>query len=86
MSKAVRNAFCGFLSESSVEFKTNVRYSEYRLYQIADMICGFMFMELKFKRGAASSSDKLFADDYKNLRKRFMKKIHRLEVERRGLG
>ena len=86
VTRAVRNAFGECLAKGTVEFKTGVRYREYRLCQIADMICGFAFLDFKFANGLQNETDEMFADDHKNLRKRFLKKIARLELDRRGLA
>lgn len=60
---------------------SEVDYHDYRLAQIADMLCGFAFLDLKFKRGMQTSTDLRFADDHKNLRKRYLKKIGKLELK-----
>ena len=86
VTRAVRNAFNECLAKSAVEFKTGVRYREYRLCQIADMFCGFAFLDFKFANGLQNDTDEMFADDHKNLRKRFLKKIGRLELDRHGLS
>lgn len=68
-----------------MEFKTDVRYRKYRLCQIADMFCGFALLDIKFSKGVQTGTDTVFADDHKNLRKRFLKKIGRLDVDKCGL-
>lgn len=81
VSRALRRALSSKLAKSSFERKPGVDYHDYRLAQIADMLCGFAFLDLKFKRGMQTSTDLRFADDHKNLRKRYLKKIGRLELK-----
>lgn len=82
--KALHAAFTDRLSSVAVEFKSEVRYRKYRLCQMADMFCGFALLDYKFSNDLQTSTDKMFADDHKNLRKRFLKKIGRLDAGRHG--
>lgn len=84
VSKALRRAFTECLSSAAVEFKAGVRYRKYRLCQIADMFCGFALLDYKFSSGRQTDTDRMFADDHKNLRKRFLKKIGGLDADRYG--
>ncbi|MBQ9003465.1 MAG: DUF3800 domain-containing protein [Eggerthellaceae bacterium] len=84
VGKALRKSFADCLSSVAVEFKTDVRYRKYRLCQIADMFCGFALLDYKFSNGLQTDTDEMFADDHKNIRKRFLKKIGRLDADRCG--
>ncbi len=79
LSKALQRAFSAQLSKSAFERKDRVDYHRYRLAQIADMVCGFEHLDSKFSNGTQTKTDLRFVDDHKNLRKRFLKKLHRLK-------
>lgn len=84
VSRALRAALASCLSSVAVEFKSDVRCRKYRLCQISDMFCGFALLDYKFSNNLQTNTDEMFADNHRNLRKRFLKKIGRLDAGRHG--
>lgn len=60
--------------------RSNAAYSQTNRATPAQ-IPSFTYLDLKFRRGMQTSTDLRFADGHKNLRKRYLKKIGRLELK-----
>lgn len=58
----------------NVEFK-KVIPADYRLFQVADMVCSFKLIELKMENYALSKSEKNFFGDERTIRKNYLKPI-----------
>lgn len=58
----------------NVEFR-KVIPADYRLFQVADMICSLKLIELKMEKHALSKSEKNFFGDERTIRKNYMKTI-----------
>ncbi len=58
----------------NVEFK-KVLPAEYRLFQVADLVCTLKLTELKMEKNALSKSEKFFFSNEKTLKKNYLKVI-----------
>ena len=70
VSKILSSVFNALLDH--VEFR-RVFPSDYRLFQVADLVCTLQLMELKDKRHELSQSEKQFFLDERTLRKNYLK-------------
>jgi len=70
VSKILSSIFNALLE--NVEFK-KVFPSDYRLFQVADLVCTLQLLELKDKKYELSDSEKLFFTDERTLRKNYLK-------------
>ena len=50
--------------------------SEYRLFQVADLICTLKLVELKLENHSLSKSERIFFSDERTLKKNYLKPIH----------
>lgn len=62
----------------NVEFR-KVIPSDYRLFQVADLVCTLKLVELKMERHALSKSEKYYFGDERTLKKNYLKPIHQKE-------
>lgn len=63
----------------NVEFR-KVIPSQYRLFQVADLICTLKLTELKFENHTLSKSEKTFFGDERTLKKNYLKPIKKKEL------
>ena len=63
----------------NVEFR-KVIPSQYRLFQVADLICTLKLTELKLENHALSKSEKTFFGDERTLKKNYLKPIKKKEL------
>ena len=56
--------------------------SEYRLFQVADLICTLKLTELKMENHFLSKSEKFFFKDERTLKKNYLKPLKELEVKK----
>ena len=56
----------------NVEFR-KVLPSEYRLFQVADLVCTLKLTELKLEHHSLSKSEKYFFSDERTLKKNYLK-------------
>ena len=63
----------------NVEFR-RVLPSEYRLFQVADLICTIKLAELKLEKHILSKSEKFFFEDVRTLKKNYLKPISQKEM------
>jgi hypothetical protein len=63
----------------NVEFR-RVLPSEYRLFQVADLICTIKLAELKLEKHILSKSEKYFFEDVRTLKKNYLKPISQKEM------
>ena len=63
----------------NVEFK-RVIPSNYRLFQVADLICTLKLVELKAEDHALSKSEKYFFGDERTLKKNYLKPLRDKEM------
>jgi hypothetical protein len=63
----------------NVEFR-RVLPSEYRLFQVADLICTLKLAELKLEKHILSKSEKFFFEDVRTLKKNYLKPISQKEI------
>ena len=65
---------------SKVEFAADVHPSKYRLFQVADVICTLELVKAKLTaNGSISESEERFFGGIKNLKKNYLKPLHRKE-------
>lgn len=76
-SKMLASVFSVLLD--NVEFK-KVIPSDYRLFQVADLVCTLKLAELKMDRHTLSKSERLFFKDDRTLRKNYLKIIKSKEL------
>lgn len=70
VSKILSSVFNALLDNA--EFR-RVFPSDYRLFQIADLVCTLQLLELKDKKHELSTAEKLFFTDERTLRKNYLK-------------
>ena len=70
VTKILSSVFNALLDH--VEFR-KVFPSDYRLFQVADLVCTLQLLELKDKKHELSQSEKLFFSDVRTLRKNYLK-------------
>ena len=63
----------------------NVKYikvipSEYRLFQVADLICTLKLTKLKMEKHSLSKSEKYFFQDERTFKKNYIKPLERKEL------
>ena len=63
----------------NVEFKKVVP-SEYRLFQVADLICTLKLTELKLDKNILSKSEKNFFGDKRTFKKNYLKPLGKKEI------
>lgn len=63
----------------NVEFR-KVIPSQYRLFQVADLICTLKLTELKLENHTLSKSEKAFFEDERTLKKNYLKPIKKKEL------
>ncbi len=64
----------------NVEFR-KVLPSEYRLFQVADLVCTLKLTELKMEKHMLSKSEKYFFEDERTLKKNYLKPIEQKEMK-----
>lgn len=73
VSKILHSVFCSLLV--NVQFKKAVKPSNYRLFQIADMICTMELIRLKMETNLLSNSELRFFGEPRVIRRSFLKII-----------
>lgn len=63
-----------------VEFR-KVIPSEYRLFQVADMICTFELLKLKIENSSLSRTEKIFFGSVNDLKRNYLKIVRRQEID-----
>lgn len=80
----VTNLLHGTFAEAlgkSVEFKQNVRPLQYRLFQIADLVCTLRLIELRLAHGMSmTQSEMRFFGGPRDFKRNVLKKIKRKEI------
>ena len=72
LTKILSSVFNSVLN--NVEFK-RVLPSEYKVFQIADLICTFKLIEIKLERNQLSNSENLFFGSMRDLKKNYIKPL-----------
>ena len=72
VSKLLSSVFNALLE--NVEFR-RVLPSDYRLFQIADLVCTLKLLELKTEHHELSKAELLFFEDERNIRKNYLKRL-----------
>lgn len=63
----------------NIEFK-RVMPKDYRLFQVADFLCSMTLIRLKLEQKMLSRSERLFFDDERTLKKKYLKPISNKEL------
>ena len=77
VTKILSSVFNAFLE--NVEFR-KVIPSQYRLFQVADLICTLKLTELKYLNHSLSKSEKVFFEDGRTLKKNYLKPLLKKEM------
>ena len=77
VNKILSSVFNAFLEE--VEFR-KVIPSDYRLFQVADLVCTLILSELKMNRHNLSASEYHFFESERILKKNYLKPLHEKEM------
>lgn len=78
LSKILSTLFNAFLPR--VEFR-KVTPSDYRLFQVADMICTFQLIKLKIEEHKFSKSEQKFFGNINDLKRNYIKIINRQDID-----
>lgn len=78
LSKILSTLFNAFLPR--VEFR-KVTPSDYRLFQVADMICTFQLIKLKIEDHKFSKSEQKFFGNINDLKRNYIKIINRQDID-----
>lgn len=78
LTKVLSSVFNALLSD--VEFK-KVMPKDYKLFQVADMVCSLTLVDLKIHADMFSKSEDLFFGNKSNFRKNYMKQIVKKEIK-----
>lgn len=79
LNKILSTLFHAFLPR--VEFR-KVTPSDYRLFQVADMICTFELLKLKIDNNSFSKSEKIFFGSINDLKRNYLKIVSKQEIDR----
>lgn len=55
--------------------------SDYRLFQVADMICTFELLKLKIENNSFSKSERIFFGSLNDLKRNYLKIVKRKEID-----
>ncbi len=78
LNKILSTLFNAFLPR--VEFR-KVKPSDYRLFQVADMICTFELLKLKISNHMFSKSDQIFFGSVNDLKRNYLKIVDRQDLD-----
>lgn len=78
LNKILSTLFNAFLPR--VEFR-KVKPSDYRLFQVADMICTFELLKLKLQNHSFSKSEQIFFGSVNDLKRNYLKIVNRQEID-----
>ena len=78
LNKILSTLFNAFLPR--VEFR-KVKPSDYRLFQVADMICTFELLKLKIQNHSLSKSEKIFFGSVNDLKRNYLKIVNRQDID-----
>ncbi len=70
LTKVLKNVFSGFFTD--VEFR-RVKPAEYKLFQVADLMCTLELLSLKADSGSFSNSEKEFFSSVRDFKKNYLK-------------
>ena len=78
LNKILSTLFNAFLPR--VEFK-KVKPSDYRLFQVADMICTLELLKLKIDNHMFSKSEEIFFGEINDLKRNYLKVVNRQDID-----
>jgi hypothetical protein len=73
VTKVISSVFNSLLDK--VEFRKVVP-AEYRLFQVADLVCTLKLTELKMENKMLSNSEMMFFDNERTLKKNYLKPLN----------
>lgn len=76
ITKTLHRAFEYALSKNAIVYR-DARPSEYRMFQIADFVCGIELTALKYESHEATSTDCRFFGQNRDFKKNYLRKLRR---------
>ncbi len=76
MSKILSSVFNALLPNPIFR---KVMPTEYKLFQVADLICTMELVKLKLENNQFSKSEKMFFGNLRDLKKNYLKPLHKKE-------
>lgn len=76
VSTSVHGAISAALFEDAVVYR-NIKPNRYRLFQVADYICGIELAAIRYERNQAGSTEERFLGSWKDFRQNYLKKLRR---------
>ena len=79
VSASVHGAISAALFEDAVVYR-NIKPNRYRLFQVADYICGIELAAIRYEHNQAGLTEERFLGSWKDFRQNYLKKLrkHRL--------
>lgn len=76
VSTSVHGAISAALFEDAVVYR-NIKPNRYRLFQVADYICGIELAAIRYERNQAGLTEERFLGSWKDFRQNYLKKLRR---------
>ena len=76
VSTSVHGAISAALFEDAVVYRS-IKPNRYRLFQVADYICGIELAAIRYERNQAGSTEERFLGSWKDFRQNYLKKLRR---------
>ena len=76
VSTSVHGAISAALFEDAVVYR-NIKPNRYRLFQVADYICGIELAAIRYERNQAGSTEECFLGSWKDFSQNYLKKLRR---------
>lgn len=76
VSTSIHGAISAALFEDAVVYR-NIKPNRYRLFQVADYICGIELAAIRYERNQAGSTEERFLGSWKDFRQNYLKKLRR---------
>ena len=76
VTRAVHGAFSYALNESSVVYR-DATPQQYRLFQLADYLCGIELTRLHYSTSTQTGTDGIFFGNWGNFKKNYLKKVQK---------
>lgn len=80
VSKSVRGAIDSTLFNGAIVYR-DIKPSSYRLFQVADYVCGVELAALHFDRNEVGASEKRFFGAHKHFSQNYLKKLRRKRLQ-----
>lgn len=76
ITKTLHRAFEYSLSKNAIVYR-DARPSEYRMFQMADFVCGIELAALKYKTHEETPTDRRFFGQWRDFKKNYLRKLRR---------